>query len=215
MLHNFLASGLEKVGKQLQVDKRSSMTVSHLSHVLAKLGEPPELVRKKGVQTISSSHGADSLYDNCKFSVHYFCALCHIERIFFFLLILFSKLSVMKTHSNVNTDKIRDRNIFYKSGVSKEKRPVFYLIPRRFRNQDTATDISSLLYYALKVGERREKQKQKIHSTPLSLLHSHCYRLLLPPTISHGCWLSIVRSFQPRMRCLYLGVRSFSNTFRP
>jgi len=65
-------------------------------------------------------------------------------------------------HATSNTDKIRDRNIFFKSGLSKDKKPVFYLIPRRFRNNDPSIDISTLLYYILKVKDRqRERERER------------------------------------------------------
>ena len=50
-----------------------------------------------------------------------------------------------------NTEKIKEKNVFYKHGTSKEKYPVFYLIARRFIEKDPDMDKQNFLYYILKV----------------------------------------------------------------
>lgn len=55
----------------------------------------------------------------------------------------------MKSKASLNTDKIKEKGIFYKQGVSKEKYPVFYLIARKY--VDSEVDMDTLLYYILKV----------------------------------------------------------------
>lgn len=55
----------------------------------------------------------------------------------------------MKSKASLNTDKIKEKGIFYKQGVSKEKHPVFYLITRKYI--DSEVDMDTLLYYILKV----------------------------------------------------------------
>ncbi len=53
--------------------------------------------------------------------------------------------------ANLNTDKIREKNIYYKQGAAKDKSPVFYLIARRYTTNDPEVEMDALLYYILKV----------------------------------------------------------------
>lgn len=58
----------------------------------------------------------------------------------------------MKTKANLNTDKIKEKNIYYKHGSTKDKKPVFYLIARRYVNSDPEIEMDPLLYHILKVS---------------------------------------------------------------
>jgi neurofibromin 1 len=53
---------------------------------------------------------------------------------------------------STNVDKIKEKNIFFKQGSTKEKHPVFYLIARRFNTNDPDIAMDHLLYYILKVN---------------------------------------------------------------
>lgn len=57
----------------------------------------------------------------------------------------------MKSRANLNTDIIKEKNIYYKHGFTKDKKPVFYLITRRYSNIDPQIEMDTLLYYILKV----------------------------------------------------------------
>jgi neurofibromin 1 len=130
LLHHHLTMNLDKIARILQTTDSKSQNRSagyeRLTAILRKLGQPPDVSTKRTEEYKSSSGNKNdsTLYDN-----------------------------FMKTKASLNTDKIKEKNIYYKHGMTKEKYPVFYLITRRFKNNDPDVAMDSLLYYILKTTE--------------------------------------------------------------
>ncbi|RGB37714.1 hypothetical protein C1646_638789 [Rhizophagus diaphanus] len=102
----------------------NKMSWERLATLLAQLGPPAEQSKKEIIHVHTQS------YDTAN---HYF-------------------LDFMKRNKDRNLDSLK-KNIFYESGVSKERRPVFYYIARELEAE--STDIELLMYHILNTIERR------------------------------------------------------------
>eukprot|EP01119_Soliformovum_irregulare_P019017 TRINITY_DN5943_c0_g1_i1.p1 TRINITY_DN5943_c0_g1~~TRINITY_DN5943_c0_g1_i1.p1 ORF type:complete len:2529 (-),score=855.67 TRINITY_DN5943_c0_g1_i1:42-7628(-) len=126
-LHYYISNNLEKIGRLLQTDEpqKGPSTFDRLTNILQKLGPPPETFTSNkdlSLTSISAGKGNDTnMFEN-----------------------------FMKTKGNLNTDKIKEKNLFYKHGVSKDKHPVFYLIARKFNPSDPDMEIDNVLLHILK-----------------------------------------------------------------
>ncbi|CAG8574310.1 8733_t:CDS:10, partial [Diversispora eburnea] len=135
-LHKHLIENQEKMAKDLQFRRVKSLNPSisgnvasdqthdkkawdKISTLLAQLGPPTE-TQKKHFSMTSNYHS--------KTNHHMF-------------------IEFMRRNSTRNAEFITSKGVFYESGVSKEKRPVFYAILRRL--EADSTDMELLMYHVL------------------------------------------------------------------
>eukprot|EP01102_Stenamoeba_stenopodia_P013588 TRINITY_DN4434_c0_g1_i2.p1 TRINITY_DN4434_c0_g1~~TRINITY_DN4434_c0_g1_i2.p1 ORF type:complete len:1185 (-),score=326.97 TRINITY_DN4434_c0_g1_i2:1010-4282(-) len=127
-LHMHLSRNLEKISRILSTNRTNekdakgrSSTLDKLKNLLAQLGPPPEPNKQTSLArstAISKDEGTSAQFE--KF---------------------------MKNLAHRNTDSIKEKNIFYQQGFTKEKYPVFYYIARNFK-QDVDPEL--IIYYVLK-----------------------------------------------------------------
>ncbi|GBC02045.1 hypothetical protein RclHR1_04420015, partial [Rhizophagus clarus] len=106
----------------------NKMAWEKLATLLAQLGPPADQPKKEAIYVPTQN------YDTAN---HHF-------------------LDFMKRNKERNLDPILEKNIFYESGISKERRPVFYYIAREFEAE--STDIELLMYHILNTLERRMRK---------------------------------------------------------
>ncbi|KYR01829.1 hypothetical protein DLAC_01846 [Tieghemostelium lacteum] len=123
VLHQHFAFSLEKITKQL-IQMNQKEPSDRLISILQRLGPPPDLQETKKKGTLVGR----STQQNAKTSSNFY-------------------EDFMRRFANLNTDAIKQKKIFYKHGVTKEKHPVFYYIARRFESN---IDMEHLLYHILK-----------------------------------------------------------------
>eukprot|EP01132_Coremiostelium_polycephalum_P003622 gene3622-4511_t len=130
VLHQHFNSGLEKITKYLTTVLKQKEVADRLTSILQRLGPPPDLQetnKKKGNSVLVSR----STQQSAKSSSNFF-------------------EDFMRRFSTLNTEPIKQKKIFFKHGVSKEKHPVFYYIARRFESN---IDMEHLLYHILKTAQ--------------------------------------------------------------
>ncbi|CAG8520644.1 15640_t:CDS:10, partial [Funneliformis caledonium] len=143
-LHKLLHNNQEKMARELSarrvkysflgisMDSEQAQTNKtaweKLGTLLAQLGPPAEQPRKETI------YAHTPYYDTTN---HFFGEF-------------------MRRNKGRNLDSIAEKRIFYESGVSRERRPVFYYIARRLEAE--ATDIELLMYHVLNTIEFRMGQ---------------------------------------------------------
>eukprot|EP00054_Salpingoeca_dolichothecata_P028574 m.218407 g.218407 ORF g.218407 m.218407 type:complete len:2785 (-) comp26259_c1_seq1:68-8422(-) len=125
-LHRLLVAHLEKLGRELAstAGKRAKSSdpslFDSLSTLLAELGDPPQAESKQQGHSANSTTAKDSKFEE-----------------------FLARHRMLQT----STEEIRSKNIFFHSPSTKNKRPIFYYIARRYNVVET--DPEQLMYHIL------------------------------------------------------------------
>ncbi|EFA82125.1 neurofibromin [Heterostelium album PN500] len=128
IMHRHMVHNLEKITNMLSGPPINQKAVAdHLTQVLQRLGPPPALERKKNTPGTRSAAIGAGIGAAAKSGNHY--------------------EDFMRRHESTNIEHLKQKKIFYKQGVTKDKLPVFYYIARRY---EASFDMEQLLYLILK-----------------------------------------------------------------
>ncbi|KAI9310474.1 hypothetical protein BX666DRAFT_2126182 [Dichotomocladium elegans] len=143
MLHRILSDNMERIARDLTARRMrhfnneksiadSKAVFDNLAKLLAQLGRPPEISKKEfGAMRSYRYAAANQLY-----------------------------AEFMRRNSHRSVDAIVSKNIFYEGGVSRNRRPVFYLILRNIIAD--SIDFELLTYYILQTIERVSSQQFEV-----------------------------------------------------
>ncbi|KAF2077194.1 hypothetical protein CYY_001515 [Polysphondylium violaceum] len=132
LLHTHFSFALEKITKQISVNFNQKEVGDRLTQILQRLGPPPDLqdAKKKSNNLVRSNQTSGKTTSN------------------------FYE-DFMLRFGNLNTEAIKQKKIFFKHGITKEKHPVFYYIARRFEGN---IDMEHLLFHILKTVQDSIRQ---------------------------------------------------------
>ncbi|GAA5815422.1 hypothetical protein MFLAVUS_008930 [Mucor flavus] len=133
-LHRYLSENLDKISRDLSVRRARSSTdtqkllewkrtMDKFSNLLAQLGAPCEMAQSE----LNTSRNYALVNSNNYYS------------------------EFMRRNKHRDISNLNSLNVFYQSGVSKDGRPVFYLITRNVIGE--SFDYELLLYYMLRIME--------------------------------------------------------------
>ncbi|GAM17779.1 hypothetical protein SAMD00019534_009540 [Acytostelium subglobosum LB1] len=124
VMHRHMANGSEKITNYLVSHFNQKAVADHLTQVLQRLG-PPATIESRKKTTVSSRSNIPS--SSAKGGNHY--------------------EDFMRRHDATNIEHLKQKKIFYKQGVTKDRLPVFYYIARRY---EASFDMEQLLFLMLK-----------------------------------------------------------------
>ncbi|EGG19811.1 neurofibromin [Cavenderia fasciculata] len=125
MLHHHFYNGLEKIVKVLGSPAINQRDVAdRLTQTMQRLGAPPDLEKKKAGTGIQRNIGGTGQNKATNYYEDF-----------------------MRRFQSLNLEPLKQKKIFYKQGVTKEKYPVFYYIAKRY---ESSMDMEHLLYLMLK-----------------------------------------------------------------
>eukprot|EP01113_Clastostelium_recurvatum_P009144 TRINITY_DN1436_c0_g1_i2.p1 TRINITY_DN1436_c0_g1~~TRINITY_DN1436_c0_g1_i2.p1 ORF type:complete len:2696 (+),score=879.69 TRINITY_DN1436_c0_g1_i2:238-8325(+) len=125
LLHHHMTLNLEKLNKTLAATDRE--TYERLGIILQRLGKPSDMSMQKKLAGGAMSRAPASPSKGSNFYEEF-----------------------MQAHGSKNTDAIKQKKIYYKHGVNKDKHPVYYYVARRFEKN---IDMELLLLHILKTTQ--------------------------------------------------------------
>eukprot|EP01133_Synstelium_polycarpum_P017457 gene17457-20830_t len=121
-LHRHFATGLDRISPLLS-EMGQKVVAERLTQILQRLGAPPDIDRKKA-GAARAHHIAPASKATSNFYEDF-----------------------MRRFRDLNTDVLKQKKIFYKQGLTRDKLPVFYYIARRY---EATMDMEHLLFHILK-----------------------------------------------------------------